>query len=109
MIEEFFVAIGIQRTADYVNLTDLVHPFSDWILQQKVTESDFLYLASRVAAFISCYLVDRHSAQIAIKGNRIEVAVPFEHGIVRTLDPYSVAFAVARQQVPLVNVIESLA
>jgi hypothetical protein len=91
MLEEFLSDLGIYRAGQCIADPQLLDAFSGWVAAQTVSEHDFFYLASRVGAFISEYVIEGNSGVRYIRGNRIMLRFPVGDGVFEEIDPYEVA------------------
>jgi hypothetical protein len=100
MLEEFLGDIGILQPGQRICGVHLLRQFSDWVRAQEITENDVPYLAARVAAFICEYLIDGHSAERRIDGQRILLRLPIDtaKGVYKEFDPYAAAFRLVRDK-----------
>ena len=108
MLEDVLSDIGLHNPEKRFDFETLLEPFSHWIASQKVQAEDSAFLAGLIGAFICEFLVEHHSALRVIDGTRILIRLPFEFGIAREFDPYSVACTIARQQQSLSSFLEDI-
>jgi hypothetical protein len=95
MLETFLCDIGLHPFGSPLDFPLLLDKFSRWNDAQPVAESDRVYLASRLGAFICEYLTEVHSGQRVVKNGRIVMEVSVQAGVVREFDPYEVAIGMA--------------
>ena len=98
MLDDVLGRIGIHQSGTTLNLASLRHPFSEWVQRQQIAPQDFSFMVSLIGAFISEYLIAHHNAQRYIEGDRIYLSMPFDHGIVRSFDPYASSAGLLREQ-----------
>ena len=105
MITDFLRLLGLIESED--DLVDAVEPFSAWISEQEVTQENFGYLVSRVAAFICEYFVHKANARVKEVNNTVQLSIPLGDEVSQSVDPYFFAVLVAKKQMTLAQAIEA--
>ena len=108
MLHEFLSDLGLQRESEPLKLAALLGAFSNWLSAQEVSEEDFAYLASRIAAFICEYIIEGNYGTRVIKDNRILIHMPIQAGVIREFDPYRTACCIVSSHVNLEEFLKTM-
>ncbi|PSL15904.1 hypothetical protein CLV44_103188 [Marinobacterium halophilum] len=95
ILEDLLPQIGIIPSGVPLDTSTCISSFSKWVSGQQVGQEDIAFFVGLIGAFIVVYLVDHKDAKAYVKENRICVAIPFQQGIMRELEPYAVAHGIA--------------
>jgi hypothetical protein len=106
MITEFLKLLGMSSNGE-VDFENALEPFSEWVSSQEVTQDNFAYLVSGVAAFFCHYYVQKSGAHIEAINNTVQLTLPLGEEISQSIDPYFFAAAVANKQMTLIQAIEA--
>ena len=106
MITEFLGMLGMSDNGK-IDFEKALKPFSEWVSSQEVSNDNFSYLASRVAAFICHYYVQKSGARIGVINDSIHLTLPMGEEVMQSIDPYFFAVAVANKKMTLTQAIEA--
>jgi hypothetical protein len=98
MLEQFLIDVGLHRPGEPLDLRGLVGPLDAWLASQEIGQGDVAYVAARIAAYLSLYLVECFAGEQVVVANRIFIRLPVVAGVFRELDLYGLSYNVAREK-----------
>ena len=108
MLTEFLEDIGLHQPGAELDLKANLEPFSTWVDAQEIEERDRAFLAARLAAFISEYLIDVHAADRQVVDGKIFLRLKVADGVLREFDPYKTAAGMVMNKTSLKDFLDKL-
>jgi hypothetical protein len=105
MITDFLKLLGLAENEG--DLVAAAEPFSAWVEEQEITKEDFGFLASRVAAFICEYFIQKSGARVDEVDNTVQLSIPLGEDVSQSVDPYFFAALVAQKQLTLKQALDA--
>jgi len=106
MISDFLEKLGMAEKEE-IDFSKSLNQFSGWITEQVVTQDNYGYLVSRVAAFFCHYYAQNCNATIKEVSNTVRLYLPLGEDVMQSIDPYFFAMAVANKELTLANAISA--
>ncbi len=108
MLTEFLEDVGLHQSGAPLDLKQALEPVSNWVDAQQVEDEDRVYLAARLAAFISEYLIDVHAADRQIVDGKVLLRLKVADGVLREFDPYKTAAGMVMNRTSLKDFLDKL-